>query len=65
MTLDRFEREDDVGNITDMKELNMSIVNNKLTITKMSDEEKKHLNVLKRRGKLHIKNHGNSIEIDE
>lgn len=65
LTLSRFERDDDVGNISDMNDLNMSIVNNKLSITKMDEEEKKHLNVLKRRGKLHIKKHGSAIEIDE
>jgi len=38
LTLDRFERDDDIGNISDLKELNMSIVNNKLSITKMTEE---------------------------
>lgn len=65
LTLDRFERDDDIGNVSDMKELNMSIVNNKLTITKMTDDEKKHLITMKRRGKVHIKNHGTTLQVDE
>lgn len=65
LTLDRFERDDDIGVISDMNNLNMSIVNNKLSISEIPEEEKKHLNTLKRRGKLHIKNHGNTIEMDE
>ena len=60
-----FEREDDAGNISDMSELNMSIVNNKLSITRMSTEEIQHLKKLSRQNKVKVKNHGDSIEVKE
>lgn len=60
-----FEREDDAGNIADMSELNMSIVNNKLSITRMSTEEMQHLKKLSRQNKVKVKNHGDSIEVKE
>lgn len=65
LTLDMFEREDDAGNISDMSELNMTIVNNKLSITRTSKEEMQHLKKLSRHNKVKVKNHGDSIEVKE
>lgn len=65
ITLDSFERDDDAGNISDMKDFNMEIVNNRLTITRITSEEKNELKKLKRSGKLRIRNHGDSVEVKE
>ena len=65
LTLDRFAREDDAGNISDLSELNMTIVDNKLSITRMSEEEVKQLKRKKRHHKLKVKNHGDEIEFTE
>lgn len=65
MTLDKFAREDDAGNISDLSELNVTLVNNKLSITRMSEEELKQLKRMKRHNKLKVKNHGDDIELKE
>ena len=65
LTLDQFERDDDAGNISEMEELNISVVNSRLSITPMTEEEKKQLKRLKRHDKLRIKNHGDRVELVE
>lgn len=63
LTLDMFERESDAGNVSDLNELDMKIVNNKLTITRLSDEEIAQLKKLQKHKKLRVRNHGESLEI--
>lgn len=65
ITLDSFEREDDAGNISDMKDFNMTIVNNRLSITRITEAEKSDLKKLKRSGRLRIRNHGDSVEMKQ
>lgn len=65
LTLDQFERDDDVGNFADMNKLSLSIVNNKLSIQMMDEDELKKLKKLKKHNKLRIKNHGDDLEILE
>lgn len=65
LTLDQFERDDDVGNFADMNKLSLSIVNNKLSIQMMDEDELKKLKKLKKHNKLRIRNHGDDLEILE
>ena len=58
-----FERESDAGNVSDLNELDMKIVNNKLTITRLSDEEIAQLKKLQKHKKLRVRNHGETLEI--
>ena len=65
LSLDQFERDDDVGNFADMNKLSLSIVNNKLSIQMMDEDELKKLKKLKKHNKLRITHHGDDIEILE
>ena len=65
LSLDQFERDDDIGNFADIDKLSMSIVNNKLSIQMMDEDEIRKLRKLKRHNKLKITNHGDDIEVLE
>ena len=65
LSLDQFERDDDIGNFADIDKLSMSIVNNKLSIQMMDEEELSKLKKLKRHNKLKVTKHGENVEILE
>ena len=43
----------------------MTIVNNRLSITRITEAEKSDLKKLKRSGRLRIRNHGDSVEMKQ